>query len=297
MKRLIALLAASLAAFIMSAAPAPITKDFNLKGFTGLHVSGLVSVELTKAPDWKVSVTLPPELEEYLVVKTSGGNLSISLNNVPAKVLRRFRDLEIKAEIAMPELRTLEMSGATSLSCGDTFDIGSETFKIEVSGASKVKQLGINAKELRAQISGATGVNLSGSFGRVYSQVSGAAKCVFDVEAETLTEEISGAAKVYNTGEYNDVNVEASGASVFSVKGSADRMGLSGSGASKMELFGCEVAKVKVDLSGAAYCEVNASESIDVNVNAAASLRYKDNPDVVVNTGNIGRGASIQRVK
>ena len=148
MKRLIALLAASLAAFIMSAAPAPITKDYNLKGFTGLHVSGLVSVELTKSPDWKVSVTLPPELEEYLVVKTSGGNLSISLNNVPAKVLRRFRDLEIKAEIAMPELRTLEMSGATSLSCGDTFDIGSETFKIEVSGASKVKQLGINAKDI-----------------------------------------------------------------------------------------------------------------------------------------------------
>ena len=74
-------------------------------------------------------------------------------------------------------------------------------------------------------------------------------------------------------------------------------MGLSGSGASKMELFECEVAKVKVDLSGAAYCEVNASESIDVNVNAGASLRYKDNPDVVVNTGNIGRGASIQRVK
>lgn len=276
---------------------APVTRNFNLKGFTGIDVSGMVSVELTKSPDWKVNVTLPKELEEYLSVRVLEGELTISLNNVPKKGLLKFKNPEVKAEVSMPDLRSLEMSGATSLTCDDTFDLGKGQFEMELTGASKVKKLGVNADELYIEVGGASSVSLTGSFNEVEGEFSGAANCVLNIDAGKFTAEISGASKIYNSGTFGDIKAEASGASVFSVKGEASRMSLMASGAAKLETFECETSKADLIMSGASYCEINAVESLKVNLSGASSLRYKDNPDVNVTTGSISRAASIQKVK
>ena len=116
-----------------------ITKDYDVTGFTGLEVSGIVEVVLKKSDTYKVSVSIPESLEKYLIVRAREGELKIALTNLNERMAFKTKDVEVIATIEMPMLRSLEMSGATKLSCSDTFDVGDHTFKMELSGASKVK--------------------------------------------------------------------------------------------------------------------------------------------------------------
>ena len=83
---------------------------FNCRDFTGLDVSGIVKVKLAKSDFYKVKVTLPEELAEYLDVHVSEGVLRIGWSkNIPSRIQRKLGDLTCTAEVTMPELRKLEM--------------------------------------------------------------------------------------------------------------------------------------------------------------------------------------------
>lgn len=276
---------------------ADVTKNYDLKNFTGIDVSGIVQVQLKKSADWKVSVTLPADCEPYLNVRVIGNELSISLKNIPDRITRRLKGEEVVASISMPILYSVEMSGVTKLICDDPFDVGSRTFKMELSGASRVTRFEVSGRELELEAGGASNVQLAGVFDKAYIEAGGASRCDLDIDAREVSEELSGAAKVYHTGEYGVIKVDASGASVFSAKGNAEMLQLLGSGAVKLETYDCVTDNAKVALSGAGYCELNALSDVTVDLSGGANLRYKDNPDVKVDVLSIGRAASIKKVK
>ena len=125
------------------------TCKFNCKDFSGLELSGIVEVNLVKSDSYKVEITLPNVLQEYLQVYVNHGILKIGWNkNIPANLQKKLGNWTCKAEISMPELRKLDMSGITSLKCDDTFDLGDEELSLDISGASKIKSLSVNAKKL-----------------------------------------------------------------------------------------------------------------------------------------------------
>ena len=274
-----------------------ITKDYDVTGFTGLEVSGIVEVVLKKSDTYKVSVSIPESLEKYLIVRVREGELKIALTNLNERMAFKTKDVEVIATIEMPMLRSLEMSGATKLSCSDTFDVGDHTFKMELSGASKVNRLDLVGRDLDLEMGGATYLNLSGKFHEVEIEAGGASKCEMDIDALKVAQELSGAAKVKLVGEYGDVVVDATGAAALNAKGNAENMRVTGSGAAKVEVIECVVDNARVELSGAAYCELNALNLLEVELSSGASLRYKDNPDVKLDVRSIGRAASIKKVK
>lgn len=97
------------------------TCKFNCNDFSGLELSGIVQVNLVKSDSYKVEITLPNVLQEYLQVYVNHGILKIGWNkNIPANLQKKLGNWTCKAEIAMPELRKLDMSGITSLKCDDT---------------------------------------------------------------------------------------------------------------------------------------------------------------------------------
>ena len=128
------------------------TCKFNCNDFSGLELSGIVEVNLVKSDSYKVEITLPNVLQEYLQVYVNHGILKIGWNkNIPANLQKKLGNWTCKAEIAMPELRKLDMSGITSLKCDDTFDLGDEELSLDISGASKIKSLSVNARKLDAE--------------------------------------------------------------------------------------------------------------------------------------------------
>ena len=85
-----------------------VDRKFNCRDFTGLDVSGIVKVKLAKSDFYKVKVTLPEELAEYLDVHVSEGALRIGWSkNIPSRIQRKLGDLTCTAEVTMPELRKL----------------------------------------------------------------------------------------------------------------------------------------------------------------------------------------------
>ena len=275
----------------------PVTKDYNLKGFYGIDAGSIVEVQLTKSETWKVSVTLPEALEDYLDVKMNNGKLSINLRQAPLKIRKNYGTWVVTATVSMPELRSLNLSGAIKFSCDDSFDLGNGTFKMDLSGASKAKGLDIIAKELVMDMGGAASADLAGDFHVARIEMGGAAKCHFNINADELDQEISGAAKAYHSGEFGSIELEASGAGVFSFTGSAEKIEIEGSGASKIETSKGKAIAVEATLSGATYCEVNALENLKVDASGGSSLRYVDNDGLNLDIRSINRGSSVTKMR
>ena len=301
MKKFITLIAALVMAanglFAETTAIGYVTKNYNLKDFTGITAGGIVSINLVKSDNYKVEITLPAELEEYLTVRVSGGDLKISLSSVPARITKRLKDWNMTAEIAMPELIRLELSGANNLRTDDTFDLKDKGFRLEVSGASKVNGLNIMASELVAELSGATYVNLAGGFDVARIDMAGAAKGAFNIDAGKLKMEASGASKPTIKGEFDTIDLEISGASDFNWTGSARKMDVEASGASKVRTSGCPVEEVRLDLSGASKCDVNAVRYLGIEASGASDVHYVANPNLELDLISVARGASISKTR
>ena len=276
------------------------TSKFNCRDFSGLELSGVVKVNLVKSDSYKVEVTLPSVLEKYLQVYVRNGVLKIGWNkDIPAKLQKELGNWTCKAEVAMPELRKLEMSGITSLTCDDIFDLGENEFSLDVSGVSKVKSLSVNAKKLDAEVSGASSCKIAGNFSdEVELDLSGTSKNSFNINTNKLDADVSGVTKTSITGKFGKVEIDASGTSEVNLSGKAGTLEVDASGVSKIKAMDMETEDAVLETSGTANCSVNVTRSIMIeDATGVSSIYYKAPKDLGVMIKSIGRSASVERVK
>lgn len=274
------------------------TCKFNCNDFSGLELSGIVEVNLVKSDSYKVEITLPNVLQEYLQVYVNHGILKIGWNkNIPANLQKKLGNWTCKAEIAMPKLRKLEMSGATSLKCDDTFDLGREEISLDLSGASKIKSLNVNAEKLDAEISGACSYKLTGNFNEAELDLSGAASGSFKINADKAEVDVSGAAKTNMDGNFGKIEVDASGACILNLNGKVGKLEVDASGASNVKAMDAEIEDALLETSGTANCSVNVTNSLMIeDATGASHINYKAPKNLGVMTKSIGRMASVNRV-
>lgn len=274
------------------------TCKFNCNDFSGLELSGIVEVNLVKSNSYKVEITLPNVLQEYLQVYVNHGILKIGWNkNIPANLQKKLGNWTCKAEIAMPKLRKLEMSGATSLKCDDTFDLGREEISLDLSGASKIKSLNVNAEKLDAEISGACSYKLTGNFNEAELDLSGAASGSFKINADKAEVDVSGAAKTNMDGNFGKIEVDASGACILNLNGKVGKLEVDASGASNVKAMDAEIEDALLETSGTANCSVNVTNSLMIeDATGASHINYKAPKNLGVMTKSIGRMASVNRV-
>lgn len=274
------------------------TCKFNCNDFSGLELSGIVEVNLVKSDSYKVEITLPNVLQEYLQVYVNHGILKIGWNkNIPSKLQKELGNWTCKAEIAMPKLRKLEMSGATSLKCDDTFDLGREEISLDLSGASKIKSLNVNAEKLDAEISGACSYKLTGNFNEAELDLSGAASGSFKINADKAEVDVSGAAKTNMDGNFGKIEVDASGACILNLNGKVGKLEVDASGASNVKAMDAEIEDALLETSGTANCSVNVTNSLMIeDATGASHINYKAPKNLGVMTKSIGRMASVNRV-
>lgn len=307
MKKMILTAVAMIAAALCLGAAEPVTpKDnvkyvtqtFNVANFNALELSNTFDVTVTRSSKYSVKVTAPDEIMDYVIAKVDEGTLELYLKNLPQNLRRRYDDdgFDLKAEIAMPELRGLEMSGATKFRTSDTFDIGSREFDLDVSGASKVEGLSIKAGSIESDVSGASAVKMNGKFSKAELDISGASNSNFKIDADDLNLEISGACNFDLDGTFGSMIVEASGAVNASISGSAKTLNAEASGAAKLKASGLTAEKVNAATSGTAYCVVNATRQVVLSSTGVSSLRYKDNSGLDVEIEELSKTASIKKM-
>lgn len=274
-----------------------VTKAYNYRDFTGLNVSGIVQVNLSKSNTYKVEVTLPEDIVPYLNVSVSGGTLKIGTSNIPSKINNRYRNWTITAEVSMPELRKLEMSGVTKLNSEGLFSTSGRGLKIDLSGVSKATGLNVQDGPLDVDLSGASSLKLSGEFSTANFDMGGASNGTFNFDAVKLNLDLSGAAKANFKGEYDTIDVDASGASAFSLDGSAKKLTAETSGASKVRAQDSPIEDVRINESGASLCEVAPLKYLTIEASGSSSVRYKGNEDLHLDLVSISRSATVSKIR
>ena len=215
-----------------------ITEAKDFAGFTRVAVEGTFDVKITQSESYSIIISADEEFYDYVAVTKEGDTLRIYLN--PRHTFTDFTLLAktLKAEITMPVLYGLELSGASEGTVSGFKS--SDDFSLNVSGASSCT---------------------------IDDSVAG------DIEVE-----ISGASQVNGIVDARDIDFKVSGASNVDLEGSANNITLDASGASNIELEEFPINNARVDLSGASKATVNVKGRLDCMLSAASRLYFLGNP-------------------
>jgi len=201
-----------------------VTQEEPLTGFDKVDVSPAFKVDINRGDAFSVVIRVDDNLVKYLEVVKQGSTLKISLKpGRPYTIMKAT----MEAEITMPELTGLELSGASQGTI--TGFKSTKALDVDVSGASQLRG-DIEAGDARFDVSGASQVNLSGSAEDVVIDASGASQV--DLPAFLVA----------------DADVEASGASKVTVN-SSGRLDADASVASTVYYLGSPTLG-KIDTSG-----------------------------------------------
>jgi len=215
-----------------------ITEEMGFDGFTSLEIGSAFKVEITRSETFSIIISADESLFDLVEVSQSRDTLKIYLN--PRHIFTDFTlgAKTLKAEISMPALYELELSGASQGTI--TGFKSTQDFSLVVSGASDLETVNITVGDAECEISGAS--RLSGNL--------------------TAT----------------DIKFEVSGASSIELAGSADDIIFNVSGASRIDLADFPADDVAVGLSGASEATINVKGRLDTNLSGASRLYFYGNP-------------------
>jgi hypothetical protein len=207
-----------------------ITEHMDLAGFSGLHLGHTCKARITQGNTHQIEVKLDDNIKEYLIVEKEGDTLKVTLE--PG---HRYRGITFEANITLPDLSALRLSGASSAHLsGFAFD---HPFFGRLSGASRLSG-SLNAGDLDFKLSGASHLVLKGQGANLGISASGASSLdlgKFMVNNVRLGLSGASRATVHITGRLDG---SMSGASRLLYYGNPTLGHLSSSGASRIEKIG-----------------------------------------------------------
>jgi hypothetical protein len=203
-----------------------VTREEPITDFDKVDVSHAFHVDISQGDTFSVIVRVDDNLVEHLQVVKRGETLKIGLE---PGLTPSVQDATMEAEVTMPELVGLELSGAVHATI--TGFKSMEALDVNLSGASDLRG-DIEAGDAAFDASGASRVTLNGSAGDVSVEGSGASHidlsdfAVADADVKvsgastatvnpsgTLDVDASGASDVYYLGNPRMGDIETSGAS------------------------------------------------------------------------------------
>lgn len=202
------------------------TQARSVDNFSGVDISGAISVYLTQSDAYSVKVEIDNNLQEYIDVYRDGDMLRIhQKNNTSLQTTNK----EIKVYVSAPDFRKLEASGACNYHTQSRI---STTGKLDIhlTGACEA-DLDVKAPDIYIDASGASTAKLRGETKDLKIDGSGAFNIrSFDLLAENVNIDISGAgnAEIFAS---QKIDAEASGASEIRYKGTTT-VNINSSGAS-----------------------------------------------------------------
>ena len=139
------------------------TQTYNFTDFTRVEVGYAFQVEVVQSNSYSISITAREDLFNFIQVSKEGETLKIGLT----QYIRGTK----KAEITMPDLRAINLSGAAKGTIKGF--ISSDDFTLDLSGASRLDG-DLTAGDVDFHVSGASAVELDGSAQDIDVDTSGA---------------------------------------------------------------------------------------------------------------------------
>lgn len=248
------------------------------KEFTEIAVSNSFEVKITQDSSCSVKIFADAQLKDYLNVRVSRGKLHIGMtnDNFAKQALRIIRDRGLYAEVTVPSLEELSVSGASQVHAQGHFV--ADSFSLSISGASSVDGLGIQAGEAEISLSGAASFEAS------------------TLEAAGLELKLSGASSAEMDCTSTNAEISLSGgSSLKSGSFSCGTLILKASGASGASTI--TAGTLDANISGCSKAKVHVRESIlSVRLSGMSTLEYSgDGEGPVIKDVNISSGGRMER--
>jgi hypothetical protein len=231
------------------------TKTFDYKDFTAIEIQNDFEVEITYAENYTITISGTGRTMDRLDVSKSGDTLKIGLEGW---TWFGFWNSSPKAVITLPELRRLDLSGASSGSVSG--------FKTD--------------KDFALQLSGAGSLDVELETGDFNADVSGASDLKLDLKAVSFDGEASGSSTIKGKLETGKTDIRLTGASDAKITGSGSDIRLNASGASGAGLVDFNVKTANVSLSGASDADIDVSDTLDLDISGSSTLNYYGNPTI-----------------
>ncbi len=225
-----------------------VAQDEPLAGFDAIELSHAFRVNVSRARAFSVRLQVDDNVVPYLRVDTSSDILRIGL-----KPFRHYRlqDVTLSAEVTLPALRGVELSGASRLSLSGF--ASDERFRADLSGASALEGE-LVAGDVSLDLSGGSRFEGTLEARDLRVEASGASRVTLSGTARGLSLDVSGASQIDLSGlPLGDATVDASGASAVTVRASGT-LHVDASGASHVSYLG-EPTLGRIDTSGGSRVE------------------------------------------
>ena len=186
-----------------------VSEDMSFSGFTVVDAGYGFTVEITKSASYSIKIITDDNVMEYVQVSKSGNDLNINLKT------GSYQNVVLKAEITMPDLNELELSGG-SHGYVDGFTSLDE-FTLDLSGGSHADVEG-SAEVLIVDASGGSHIELADfSVGNANIELSGGSHGTINVEGQ-LDADVSGGSILTYIGDPVLGDISTSGGSTVSEK-------------------------------------------------------------------------------
>jgi hypothetical protein len=182
------------------------TVDYS--GFDRIDVGGQWTVTIERGDAWRVALEAPVEILDDIEVERDGNELSVEYNTGWCPGC--FRDDQaLKVAITMPELTSLDLSGATVASFSG---FAGRELVLDVSGAVELRGTASRFERVTLDLSGAGSVDLGDvTVTDAEVAVSGAGNVTLRMAGGRLTGDMSGAANLEYYGTVSEETIERSG--------------------------------------------------------------------------------------
>lgn len=164
------------------------TRQFDLADFTAVEISHAIQAELIQSDSYAVQITADDNMFDRIEVIKSARTLRIGLQRNVS-----YRNNTVRAKISMPNLREVELSGASQGTL--TGFSSTDDLRVVLSGASTLRG-DISAGDIRCNVSGASALVLRGAGRNGMLTVSGASTVdLQQFSLHDLDAEVSGASR------------------------------------------------------------------------------------------------------
>jgi hypothetical protein len=218
-----------IAFFVIYASPGnQKTQTYTNTGFNAVDVGSAFQVTIQHADNYSVKITAGERALDRITVTQTGSTLKIEVT--PGMWM--WGTFDAKAEITLPTLDNLTLSGATRATA-DGFNTNNQ-FITKISGASSLDLINSNFANVNIELSGASHMIGQGTGGNLTCTVSGASNLdLTNFQVNNADVNVSGAshAIVNPTG---TLNADASGASSVQYLGTPTLGTINTSGASSV---------------------------------------------------------------
>jgi len=219
-------------AFVLHPGDSDMSQQFNFKNFNEVKVSSSFTVNFQQGDSYSMEITGPADLFEGLEVSQDGETLEIGYE----KKRKNFGTNTLKVKIVMPELQSLDLSGAIK---ANIKGFKNESLQIDISGASSCN-LDANINNLKVDISGAGNLDLEGSGDLMVINLSGASNVRardYQVKRLNLNMSGAGAAQVFAS---EQLDVEVSGVGTVKYDGNPKILNKKLSGMATIQPFSAD---------------------------------------------------------